>query len=79
MSELVTCRFCGVHGLEDQSIDPAPRVCPKCFDTRMGIVLKQVAAHGPRGAFDGLKWAGMTDKAAINFLTDLAIELAATR
>lgn len=53
--QLATCRFCGIQGVEDSDIDPAPGVCPTCLDSRMAVVMQQVTEHGINSAWDWLK------------------------
>jgi hypothetical protein len=33
--EIVRCRVCGAQGMEDPAIDPAPGLCPACFEKEL--------------------------------------------
>lgn len=70
--QLTTCRFCGAQGYETPAIDPAPGVCLSCLDSRLARLTQHVAEHGMAGAYDWLRWIGLSEKAAIEFLVNLA-------
>lgn len=68
----VTCRDCGKTGTSDRS-DPAPGICPKCFQKRMDQVwIEQVAVGSFRGFFDRLiQIGGLTEEAACSYMIEI--------
>lgn len=70
-----TCRYCDDWGYEDAD-DPAPGICPTCFDRRFAEAMTQLAANPTTvEARRLLAWAGMTESAAEEFIETIAAGL----
>lgn len=74
MPEITTCRDCGARGIEEWDRDPAPGLCPECFEKRLAPVAARINAETPTlVAYSQLRGeVGMTVRASLEFLNDLA-------